>query len=49
MRLVGRRGPLLRVLELRLALVDANLIQRVWCETAKVINLKDGRLSCVYA
>ena len=25
------------------------ILQRVWCETAKVINLKDGRLSCVYA
>ena len=25
------------------------LTQRVWCETAKVISLKDGRLSCVYA
>jgi len=25
------------------------IIQRVWCETAKVISLKDGRLSCVYA
>ena len=30
-------------------MVGTNLIQRVWCETAKVINLKDGRLSCVYA
>eukprot|EP01043_Picozoa_sp_COSAG02_P036071 COSAG02_NODE_2621_length_8402_cov_12.631218_8_plen_309_part_00 len=29
---------------------DLNTImQRVWCETAKVINLQDGRLSCVYA
>ena len=25
------------------------IMQRVWCETAKVINLQDGRLSCVYA
>ena len=25
------------------------LTQRVWCETAKVITLKDGRLSCIYA
>jgi hypothetical protein len=25
------------------------ILQRVWCETSKVITLKDGRLSCVYA
>ena len=27
----------------------STIMQRVWCETAKVINLQDGRLSCVYA
>ena len=25
------------------------LTQRVWCEVAKVISLKDGRLQCYYA